>query len=124
LQGFAPAGATKGLSDRPLETFGASFLFEAMVIRLQGFAPAGATKGLSDRPLETFGASFLFEAMVHKLAGFRACGRDQRALRSPFGNLRAPYRMKLSYIQQIPDSKTAENQLLTHQAASAQPRCG
>jgi hypothetical protein len=82
-KGFAPAGATKGLSDRPLETFGpiryemlacsgleVSFFlrpYEKVICLIafassvcvlpvaKGFAPAGATKGLSGRPLETFG---------------------------------------------------------------------
>ena len=71
---------------------------------LGDFASAEATKGLSGRPLETFGADvrnlpqitdslwkaggkercsfFLFRR------GFRLCGGDQRAFRSPFGNLR------------------------------------
>jgi len=71
------------------------------------FASAEATRGLSDRPLDPFGAhpyirgrnlpqetdflrqsgnrpTFLFPH--HK--GFRLCGGDQRAFRSPFGNLR------------------------------------
>ena len=73
----------------------------------QGFAPAGATRGLSDRPLDPFGAhpyihgrnlsqgthslwragekSFTFFLF---LRGVRLCGGDQRAFRSPFGNLR------------------------------------
>ena len=73
-EGFAPAGATKGLSGRPLETFGALLLgrigfftktrflvegkgktFLAFLCFAEGFASAEATKGLSDRPLETFG---------------------------------------------------------------------
>ena len=71
---FASAEATKGLSGRPLETFGAlllerigfftktRFLVEgrgktllAFPCFAEGFASAEATKGLSDRPLETFG---------------------------------------------------------------------
>ena len=73
-QGFASAEATKGLSARPLETFGALLLKRMGVHKLtgflwmarreasllssvsQGFASAEATKGLSARPLETFGA--------------------------------------------------------------------
>ena len=72
---FASAEATKGLSGRPLETFGAhpveanggfhkltGFLWmagkEASLLSSvsRGFASAEATKGLSARPLETFGA--------------------------------------------------------------------
>ena len=72
---FASAEATKGLSDRPLETFGAHLLMrigfsarngflvdgKGKVLLAfsvsQGFASAEATKGLSDRPLETFGVA-------------------------------------------------------------------
>ena len=73
-EGFASAEATKGLSARPLETFGALLLerigfvtktrflvegrgkiFLAFPCFAEGFASAEATKGLSDRPLETFG---------------------------------------------------------------------
>ena len=127
LQGFAPAGATRGLSDRPLDPFGAhphyirgakpltrnTFLVEGRGKSplcfpvSQGFAPAGATRGLSDRPLDPFGAhpyirgrnlsqgtrslwrageSPLFAFLFRR--GFRLCGGDQRAFRSPFGNLR------------------------------------
>ena len=180
LQGFAPAGATRGLSDHPLDPFGAhpyirgrnlsqgtrslwragekSFTF--FFCFLGDFASAEATKGLSDRPLETFGAhpaeadgdrkkiDFLrrqgkepllsfpvsqelsplrrrpkgFPVALWKPSGptlvkrmgitkidfmrkarertftffflflrsFRLCGGDQRAFRSPFGNLRGP----------------------------------
>ena len=71
---FASAEATKGLSARPLETFGALLLerigfftktrflvegrgktFLAFPCFAEGFASAEATKGLSGRPLETFG---------------------------------------------------------------------
>ena len=74
-EGFASAEATKGLSARPLETFGALLLerigfftktrflvegrgktFLAFLCFAEGFASAEATKGLSDRPLEAFGA--------------------------------------------------------------------
>ena len=71
-EGFASAEATRGLSDRPLDPFGAplqqrggarkKFLVEGKGKNLpyfscftEGFASAEATKGLSDRPLETFG---------------------------------------------------------------------
>ena len=75
---FASAEATRGLSGRPLETFGALLLgriglfiktrflvegmgktFLAFPCFAEGFASAEATKGLSDRPLETFGALLL-----------------------------------------------------------------
>ena len=71
---FASAEATRGLSDRPLDPFGAhpymrgqnlpretNFLRQAgkgstFLFRItKDFASAEATKGLSDRPLETFG---------------------------------------------------------------------
>ena len=69
---FASAEATKGLSGRPLETFGPllrmgdstknRFLVDGKENPFltssrftEGFASAEATKGLSDRPLETFG---------------------------------------------------------------------
>ena len=71
----------------------------------EGFASAEATKGLSDRPLETFGpllrmvlpqeTDFLWLArkrlptFFYFYRGFRLCGGDQRAFRSPFGNLRS-----------------------------------
>ena len=72
----------------------------------EGFASAEATKGLSDRPLETFGSpcskreaegtAFLWKARERAFLarGFRLCGGDQRAFRSPFGNLRVPLQQK------------------------------
>ncbi len=115
---FASAEATRGLSDRPLDPFGAhpcmrgrnlpqetAFLRQAgkgptFPSRIaKGFASAEATRGLSGRPLETFGPSlrmgdstrnrFLEEGRkraflafpYHK--GFRLCGGDQGAFRSP-----------------------------------------
>ena len=82
---FASAEATKGLSDRPLETFGRNLpkglmtpgnlrqhtfigsfgakqlciLMNSISMQQGDFTPAGATKGLSDRPLETFGSTLL-----------------------------------------------------------------
>ena len=125
---FASAEATKGLSDRPLETFGShpveadgdhkkiDFLrkareraFTFFFCFSEDFASAEATKGLSGRPLETFGAhpveadgdhkkiDFLRKARERTftffflfLRRFRLCGGDQGAFRSPFGNLRGP----------------------------------
>ena len=77
-EGFASAEATKGLSDSPLETFGALLLerigfftktrflvegkgktFLAFLCFAEDFASAEATKGLSARPFETFGALLL-----------------------------------------------------------------
>ena len=62
----------------------------------EGFASAEATKGLSGRPLETFGPMLRMGISTRnemfpcfsRFAGFRLCGGDQRAFRSPFGNLR------------------------------------
>ena len=71
----------------------------------EGFASAEATRGLSARPLDPFGAplqqrggarkKFLVEGKGKNLpyfflfyGGFRLCGGNQRAFRSPFGNLR------------------------------------
>ena len=72
---FASAEATKGLSGRPLETFGALLLerigfvtktrilvegrgktFLAFPCFTKGFASAEATRGLSARPLDPFGS--------------------------------------------------------------------
>ena len=90
----------------PQET---DFLWRAMERSLlsffcfaEDFASAEATKGLSGRPLETFGSpcskreaggtAFLWKARERAFLarGFRLCGGDQRAFRSPFGNLRRP----------------------------------
>ena len=77
---FASAEATKGLSDRPLETFGDHPLkrmgtarnrflvqskgrsFLASFCFAKNFASAEATRGLSDRPLDPFGGPLSFEA--------------------------------------------------------------
>ena len=73
VEDFASAEATKGLSGRPLETFGPLLRIEICIQNsflaagrkraylsfsriTKDFASAEATKGLSDRPLETFGA--------------------------------------------------------------------
>ena len=74
-QGFASAEATKGLSGRPLETFGAHPV-EAVGDHKNRFHAEGKGKNLY--------FLFLF------LRRFRLCGGDQRAFRSPFGNLRSP----------------------------------
>jgi len=66
-RGFASAEATKGLCDRPLETFAASFPFKIMVNNLAGVSRCGATKGLSGRPLETFGASAPYRQAITRL---------------------------------------------------------
>ena len=89
---FASAEATKGLSGRPLETFGAHllkrmgihknrFLAEGKGKSLyilfcfsEDFASAEATKGLSDRPLETFGAHPVEADGDHKKK--ISCGRQ------------------------------------------------
>ena len=71
-EGFASAEATKGLSDRPLETFGP--------MQRTGFS---IENGFF---VEGEGKAFLAFFLRHR--GFRLCGGDQRAFRSPFGNLR------------------------------------
>ena len=94
-KGFASAEATKGLSDRPLETFGAHrlkrmeatrnrFLVEGKGKSLSfffcfsgDFASAEATKGLSGRPLETFGVPPLERDGGYKKWIF--CGRQGKA---------------------------------------------
>ena len=80
-ENFASAEATRGLSDRPLDPFGAhpymrgqnlpretNFLRQAgngptFLFRItKDFASAEATKGLSGRPLETFGVHPLLKS--------------------------------------------------------------
>ena len=72
LGDFASAEATKGLSARPLETFGP--------LQQRGGAKKQISCGWQGKDLPYF---FPF------YRGFRLCGGDQRAFRSPFGNLRA-----------------------------------
>ena len=72
-KGFASAEATKGLSGRPLETFGP--------LAAQGNL-YNKKWGSCERQGRGLPCIFLF----HR--GFRLCGGDQRAFRSPFGNLR------------------------------------
>ena len=71
LADFASAEATKGLSARPLETFGP--------LQQRGGAKKQISCGWQGKDLPYF---FPF------YRGFRLCGGDQRAFRSPFGNLR------------------------------------
>ena len=99
---FASAEATKGLSDRPLETFGALLLgrigfftenrflvegrgktFLAFPCFAEGFASAEATKGLSDRPLETFGALLLERIGFVTKTRFLVEGRGKTLLAFP-----------------------------------------
>ncbi len=107
--GVAPAGATKGLSGRPVETFGCILFWISVAEAGQppflqffsvagGFAPAGATKGLSGRPLETFGCILFWNSVAEEgqppflqffsVAGVSRLRTRPRAFRSPFGNLR------------------------------------
>ena len=72
-EGSASAEATKELSDRPLETFG------ALLRQWEGARKKQISCGRQGKDLPYF---FLF------YGGFRLCGGDQRAFRSPFGNLR------------------------------------
>ena len=71
---FASAEATRGLSARPLDPFGAH--------------PYIRGRNLSQETnfLQKAGKGPTFLPPHHK--GFRLCGGDQRAFRSPFGNLR------------------------------------
>ena len=71
---FASAEATRGLSDRPLDPFGAHPCMSGRNIPQETKFLRKAGKGLT----------FLF---AHR-KGFRLCGGDHRAFRSPFGNLR------------------------------------
>ena len=93
-KGFASAEATRGLSDRPLDPFGAhpymrgqnlpretNFLQKAgkgstFLFRItKGFASAEATKGLSGRPLETFGPLQQYKIGICKKA-FSCCWQE------------------------------------------------
>ena len=56
-EGFASADATKGLSDRPLETFGAVTPMLLGFFCGRRFRSCGSDRGLSDRPLDPFGAN-------------------------------------------------------------------
>ena len=78
-RGFASAEATKGLSARPLETFGALLLKRMGGPQVNWFLVDGKEGGF---------LAFL------RFAGVRLCGGDQRAFRSPFGNLRGPLLLK------------------------------
>ena len=95
-EGFASAEATKGLSDRPLETFGADVrnlpqitdsLWRAggKSVALSScftrdFASAEATRGLSDRPLDPFGASLFVRAETEQINRFLVEGRGKAFL--------------------------------------------
>ena len=82
-EGFASAEATKGLSDRPLETVGALLLERIGFVTknrilvegrgktllsflriVKGFASAEATRGLSARPLDPFGGPLCDEMLA------------------------------------------------------------
>ena len=56
-EGIATAVATKGLSDRPLETFGAVTPMLLGFFCCRRFRSCGSDRGLSDRPLDPFGAN-------------------------------------------------------------------
>ena len=76
---FASAEATKGLSARPLETFGALLLKRMGGSQVNWFLVDGGE-----------GSFLAFLCFV----GFRLCGGDQKAFRSPFGNLRGTLLLK------------------------------
>ena len=71
---------------RPTSIGNDSFL-GAGLFRCRDFASAEATRGLCGRPLDCFAHTPMF-LDFYCCRGNRACGRDQRAFRSPFGNLR------------------------------------
>ena len=73
---FASAEATRGLSDRPLDPFGAHPFMRGRNLSQETDFLQKAGKG----------ATFLF---LHR-KGFRLCGGDQGAFRSPPGPLRGP----------------------------------
>ena len=70
-RGFAAAAATRGLSDRPLDSFGSAWVpwrgkagygvgeGKLRFGACKGFAAAAATRGLSDRPLDSFGSAWV-----------------------------------------------------------------
>ena len=112
-EGFASAEATKGLSGRPLETFGAlllerigfftktRFLVEgrgktllAFPCFAEGFASAEATKGLSARPLETFGAHLLRRIGFSTRNGFLVDGKEKPYLAFPVTQRVSPLRRR------------------------------
>ena len=98
----------------------------------EGFASAEATKGLSGRPLETFGSpcskreagetAFLWKARERAFLarGFRLCGGDQRAFRSPFGNLRVPLQQKGVREEQLFCGRQGKGPFLLEGFASAE----
>ena len=97
IEGFASAEATKGLSDRPLETFGPFAASRNLYIKrfpcgrqekglpilpriAKGFASAEATRGLSGRPLDPFGGLYSLQVgeTCHKQQSL--CGRQGKCL--------------------------------------------
>ena len=64
-----------------------SFSLGAGLFCCRDFASAEATRGLCGRPLDCFAHTPMF-LDFYCCRGNRAGGRDQRAFRSPFGNLR------------------------------------
>ena len=70
-----------------LTSIGNDSFLGAGLFRCRDFASAEATRGLCGRPLDCFAHTPMF-LDFYCCRGNRAGGRDQRAFRSPFGNLR------------------------------------
>ena len=85
---FASAEATRGLSARPLDPFGAHPYMR------------GQNLPQETNSLQKAGNGPTFFSPYHK--GFRLWGGDQRAFRSPFGNLRPFAASRNLYIKQLP----------------------
>ncbi len=85
---FASAEATRGLSDRPLGPLrGPSLYAWAKPPTLETFGPFAQGMAQRNKLLAAGRKRVYLSFPYHK--GFRLCGGDQRAFRSPFGNLRA-----------------------------------
>ena len=82
---FAPAGATRGLSDRPLDSFGPPYLMKLLQAR----------ESIVSSLLCHYAGMKKHAFFSGGVARFRACGRDQGAFRSPPGPLR-PIRIEFS----------------------------
>ena len=72
-ESFASADATKGLSDRPLETFGAVTPMLLGFFCGRRFRSCGSDRGLSDRPLDPFGADSPMLLLEYSYSGKFGC---------------------------------------------------
>ena len=84
LSTYSTLSRQMGATDQHREK---SFSLGAGLFRCRDFASAEATRGLCGRPLDCFAHTPMF-LDFYCCRGNRAGGRDQRAFRSPFGNLR------------------------------------